>query len=80
MGELEMKDKPSITKGDNGWQVEMPAFGFQPVAVKDGFVSQKAAFGWLVNSANRGTSSSLAERSGEPNDGRYCNPWPMIIR
>lgn len=77
-----MKAKPRISKADDGWQVELPAFGFHQATVKGGFGSHKAALGWLTGNGNLGTSSSQAERTRTPEDSdyRWGARWPMVIR
>lgn len=77
-----MRAKPRISKADDGWQVELPAFGFHEATIKPGFVSHKAAVGWLTGSGNLGTASPLAERTDTPEDPdyRYGARWPVVIR
>lgn len=77
-----MRAKPRISKADDGWQVELPAFGFHEATTKTGFGTHKAAVGWLTGNGNRGTSSLLAERTDTPEDRnyRYGARWPMVIR
>lgn len=75
-----MKPKPRISKADDGWRVELPAFGFHEATVKAGFGSHKAAVGWLTGNGNLGTASSLAERTATPERRYWGANWPMVIR
>lgn len=77
-----MRAKPRISKAADGWQVELPPFGFHEATVKGGFGSHKAAVGWLTGNGNLGTASSLAERTRTPEDSdyRWGARWPVVIR
>lgn len=75
-----MRAKPRISKADDGWQVELPAFGFHEATTKGGFATHKAAAGWLTGNGNLGTASSLAERTDTPTSRHWHGGWPMVIR
>lgn len=75
-----MRAKPRISKADDGWQVELPAFGFHQGAVKGGFGGHKAAVGWLKGNGNLGTASSQAERTDTPDGPSEGANWPAVIR
>ncbi|HEX3778422.1 MAG TPA: hypothetical protein VHX38_02060 [Pseudonocardiaceae bacterium] len=73
--------KPRIFKADDGWSVELPAFGFaaKPI-VKPGFPSRERAGEWLAKQGACGSASQLAERASVIRS-RYSDMnVPMVIR
>lgn len=76
-----MKLKPRIYKADDGWSVELPAFGFAPSSTKPGFASREAAGAWLARHGNIGSGSQHIERASSVGDRyRRVDGWPLVIR
>lgn len=78
-----MKTKPLIYKRDDGWAVELPAFGFAITqTVKAGFPSREKAGEWLVLRGTAGSAGQACERTVTPEDHdlRYGKRWPLVIR
>lgn len=69
-----MKPKPRIFKADDGWSVELPAFGFGSSTTKPGFASREAAGTWLTQQGNIGSGSQHIERASA------TRPWKRESR
>lgn len=79
---MDVKPKPKISKGDDGWQVTLPAFGFASTIVRPGFTSREQAGAWLAAQKNVGSSAQHLGRTTTPEDRdlRYGARWPVVIR
>jgi hypothetical protein len=75
-----VRAKPRISKADDGWQVELPAFGFHAPVVKDGFPSREDAGRWLATSQNIGTGSQVVERASRPASPHADMNVPKVYR
>lgn len=76
-----MTAKPRIFKAEDGWSVELPAFGFAATpTVKPGFASREKAGEWLTNQQGIGSASQLVERTSGTWSSHAAMNVPMVIR
>jgi hypothetical protein len=76
-----MKGKPKVSKTEDGtWAYTLPAFGFAPPVVRDGFPSREAAGKALVNRSSCGSSSQLVTLAARERSSSADRNVPSVYR